>query len=96
MYTLLRTDISPDAYYATALHEGGHASGHHTRLNRDMLGHPFGSVEYAREELRAEIEAQKAIFEAQHGEARGAVKREKRKVKSGGQPAAKGRGRSEQ
>ncbi len=41
-------------YYATALHELGHWSGHETRLIRD-LSHPFGSEGYAREELRAEI-----------------------------------------
>ena len=41
-------------YYATALHELGHWSGHETRLNRD-LSHPLGSEGYAREELRAEI-----------------------------------------
>lgn len=43
-----------DAYYATALHELGHATGHPTRLGRD-LGNPFGSIAYAKEELRAEI-----------------------------------------
>lgn len=41
-------------YYATALHELGHWSGHPSRLNRD-LSHPFGSEGYAKEELRAEI-----------------------------------------
>lgn len=41
-------------YYATALHELGHWTGHSTRLDRD-LGHPRGGEEYAREELRAEI-----------------------------------------
>lgn len=41
-------------YYATALHELGHWSGHASRLNRD-LSHPFGSEGYAKEELRAEI-----------------------------------------
>ncbi|HAT8370117.1 TPA: DUF1738 domain-containing protein [Legionella pneumophila] len=41
-------------YYATALHELGHWSGHPSRLDRD-LGHPFGSDAYAKEELRAEI-----------------------------------------
>jgi antirestriction protein ArdC/phage/plasmid primase-like uncharacterized protein len=41
-------------YYATALHELGHWTGHPARLNRD-LAHPFGSEGYAREELRAEI-----------------------------------------
>ena len=45
---------SGDRYYATALHELGHASGHPSRLARD-LAHPFGSEGYAREELRAEI-----------------------------------------
>ena len=46
---------SPDGYYATALHELGHWTGHESRLNRQLLGNPFGSAEYAREELRAEI-----------------------------------------
>ena len=45
---------SNDAYYATALHELGHATGHSSRLNRD-LGGAFGSERYAKEELRAEI-----------------------------------------
>jgi putative DNA primase/helicase len=45
---------SADGYYATALHELGHWTGHETRLARD-LAHPFGSEGYAREELRAEI-----------------------------------------
>ncbi len=43
-----------DRYYATALHELGHWTGHELRLNRD-LSHPFGSESYAKEELRAEI-----------------------------------------
>ena len=46
---------SADRYYGTALHELGHWTGHPTRLNREDLGHPFGSEAYAREELRAEI-----------------------------------------
>jgi putative DNA primase/helicase len=41
-------------YYATALHELGHWTGHETRLNRDIYN-PRGSEAYAREELRAEI-----------------------------------------
>ncbi|PKL74949.1 MAG: DNA primase, partial [Candidatus Melainabacteria bacterium HGW-Melainabacteria-1] len=45
---------SADHYYATALHELGHWTGHASRLDRD-LSHPFGSLSYAREELRAEI-----------------------------------------
>ena len=40
-------------YYATALHELGHATGHESRLNRAFGA--FGSETYAREELRAEI-----------------------------------------
>jgi antirestriction protein ArdC/phage/plasmid primase-like uncharacterized protein len=43
-----------DNYYAIALHEVGHWTGHPSRLDRD-LSHPFGSEGYAREELRAEI-----------------------------------------
>jgi antirestriction protein ArdC/phage/plasmid primase-like uncharacterized protein len=45
---------SADSYYATALHELGHWTGHQSRLDRD-LAHPFGSEGYAKEELRAEI-----------------------------------------
>ncbi len=45
---------SADQYYATALHELGHWTGHPSRLNRD-LQNPFGSEAYAKEELRAEI-----------------------------------------
>ncbi|WP_404424234.1 zincin-like metallopeptidase domain-containing protein [Thalassospira australica] len=40
-------------YYATALHEGGHSTGHQSRMAREFG--PFGSETYAREELRAEI-----------------------------------------
>ncbi|MDD2162232.1 zincin-like metallopeptidase domain-containing protein [Pseudomonas sp. MIL19] len=43
-----------DNYYATALHELGHWTGHPSRLDRD-LSNPFGSEGYAKEELRAEI-----------------------------------------
>lgn len=41
-------------YYATALHELGHWTGSPDRLNRD-LARKFGTAEYAREELRAEL-----------------------------------------
>lgn len=41
-------------YDATMLHELAHATGHPTRLNRDLSGQ-FGSENYANEELRAEI-----------------------------------------
>ncbi|MCM1244597.1 MAG: zincin-like metallopeptidase domain-containing protein [Roseburia sp.] len=42
------------AYMSTLLHEAGHATGHESRLNRPK-GNKFGSPEYAKEELRAEI-----------------------------------------
>ena len=45
---------SESEYYATALHELGHWTGHESRLNRKM-GNSFGSELYAKEELRAEI-----------------------------------------
>lgn len=45
---------TPDAYYATLLHEIGHSTGHKDRLNRDLSG-GFDSESYAKEELRAEI-----------------------------------------
>jgi antirestriction protein ArdC len=52
----------PQAYFEsinwhrTALHELGHASGHHSRLNRDLTG-SFGTKKYAFEELVAEMNA---------------------------------------
>ena len=50
-----------NGYYQTALHECGHSTGHPDRMNRDTLKdgleNGFGSSEYAREELRAEISA---------------------------------------
>jgi antirestriction protein ArdC len=45
---------SADGCTSTVLHELGHATGHPSRLNRD-LRNAFGSPDYAREELRAEI-----------------------------------------
>ena len=51
---------SANGYYQTALHELGHATGHPARMDRDTLkagAGNFGSVEYAREELRAEMSA---------------------------------------
>ena len=41
-------------FYATALHEVGHSTGHKSRLNRDLSG-GFGTPDSATEELRAEI-----------------------------------------
>ena len=52
---------SANHYYQTALHELGHSTGHPERMNRATLAEGirdgFGSVAYAREELRAEISA---------------------------------------
>jgi len=48
--------FEPIDWHRTALHELGHASGHMSRLNRDMTG-SFGSKKYAFEELIAEISA---------------------------------------
>ncbi len=45
--------FEPINWHRTALHELGHASGHHSRLNRDLSG-SFGSKRYAFEELIAE------------------------------------------
>ena len=42
------------SYYRVGLHELAHWSGHPSRMDREG-GNPFGSPEYAREELRAEI-----------------------------------------
>lgn len=43
-----------DKYYATVLHELGHWTGHADRLDRSIINR-FGTEDYAREELRAEI-----------------------------------------
>jgi antirestriction protein ArdC len=45
---------SPEQRAVVVLHELAHDSGHPTRLNRDLSG-GFGSVRYAKEELRAEL-----------------------------------------
>lgn len=42
------------SFHATAFHELAHATGHESRLNRNLEG-DFGSTNYAKEELRAEI-----------------------------------------
>lgn len=41
-------------FYATALHEVGHSTGHTSRLNRNLES-KYGSAEYSKEELCAEI-----------------------------------------
>jgi antirestriction protein ArdC len=48
--------FEPINWHRTALHELGHASGHPSRLNRDLSGR-FGTRKYAFEELIAEIAA---------------------------------------
>lgn len=48
--------LCSENFYGTILHELAHWTGHKTRLNRDIY-HAFGSADYAREELRAEIGA---------------------------------------
>lgn len=48
---------SAESYYATLYHELGHATGHPTRLNRRGVAEVtvFGSSDYSREELVAEL-----------------------------------------
>jgi len=50
---------SAERYYSTAFHESTHATGHHSRLGRreEGQGIPFGSHEYGKEELVAEMGA---------------------------------------
>ena len=43
-----------NSYYATQLHELAHSTGHESRLSRNIKNR-FGTEEYAKEELRAEI-----------------------------------------
>ncbi|WP_455654337.1 ArdC family protein [Phascolarctobacterium sp.] len=45
---------SSSDYYTTLLHEVGHSTGHHSRLGRE-ISNRFGTEEYAKEELRAEL-----------------------------------------
>jgi len=49
-----RAFLGPTEYVTTALHELAHATGHPSRLNRDLNAR-YGSAAYAMEELRAEI-----------------------------------------
>lgn len=48
---------SAEEYYSTAFHEAVHSTGHANRLNRINKVASFGSVEYSKEELVAEIGA---------------------------------------
>lgn len=57
VYLPLRSSFpTADGYYATALHELSHWTGHKSRLARDFSGR-FGSEAYAVEELIAELSA---------------------------------------
>ena len=47
--------VDEPAYYATALHELAHWTGAKHRLNRLTDKQPFGSPEYAKEEIRADL-----------------------------------------
>lgn len=46
--------LDDGSYYATFLHEMTHSTGHASRLNRE-ISNPFGSANYAKEELVAEM-----------------------------------------
>lgn len=47
-----------ESYYATLFHEAAHSTGHRKRLDRQMdEPQPFGSPDYSREELVAEMAA---------------------------------------
>ena len=51
---------NPSAFYATLFHELGHSTGHSSRLNRASIHDAdvhFGSAQYGREELVAEMSA---------------------------------------
>lgn len=47
---------SEESFLATLFHEMSHSTGHSTRLNRNIINR-FGTVDYAKEELRAELGA---------------------------------------
>ena len=46
--------VDGEAFATNTLHECAHATGAESRLNRDMK-HPFGSPEYAKEELKKQL-----------------------------------------
>ena len=56
--------FTPEDHLAVRVHEESHATGHASRLNRDLTG-LFGSDAYAKEELVAEFTA--ALFCLEHG-----------------------------
>lgn len=54
---LFNTFSSPEEYYSTLFHEMTHSTGHAERLNRyaEQKNHNFGSQDYSKEELIAEM-----------------------------------------
>jgi len=54
-----------ESFYSNLLHEMSHSTGAESRLNRLKEGQSFGSSEYAREELVAELTA--ALVSSQYG-----------------------------
>ena len=54
-----------ESFYTNLLHEMSHSTGSENRLNRIKPGQKFGSSEYAREELVAELTA--ALVSSQYG-----------------------------
>ena len=61
---LLEQFDSIEEYYSTAFHEMAHSTGHSSRLNRIKETAHFGSKEYGKEELVAEITAAAILNEA--------------------------------
>ena len=61
---LLEQFDSIEEYYSTAFHEMAHSTGHSSRLNRIKETAHFGSEEYGKEELVAEITAAAVLNEA--------------------------------
>ena len=57
--------VDGEAFATNTLHECAHATGADSRLDRHLGGHPFGSPEYAKEELIAELSA--AVISSQFG-----------------------------
>ena len=57
--------VDGEAFATNALHECAHATGSADRLGRIKGGQPFGSPEYAKEELTAELSA--AVVASQYG-----------------------------
>jgi len=57
--------VDGEAFATNALHECAHATGSESRLGRIRGGQPFGSPEYAKEELTAELSA--AVVASQYG-----------------------------